>query len=112
MIYRTLISITLIIASITASAQKDSSAIQLPVKVNHAEPLCVDLIRDLGARRGEREWNIGWGIKDEKETVEQIGFAEYEFSPINRLGLEAEIPFTVSRHSKYDNSTTTGFTVE
>ena len=29
-------------------------------KVLHAEPLFIDLIRDLGARKGEREWNIGF----------------------------------------------------
>ena len=33
-------------------------------KVLHAEPLYIDLIRDLGARKGEREWNIGLGMTD------------------------------------------------
>ncbi len=35
-----------------------------PDKVLHAEPLFIDLIRDLGARKGEREWNIGFGMTD------------------------------------------------
>ncbi|HAI17051.1 MAG TPA: phosphoribosylformylglycinamidine synthase, partial [Xanthomarina gelatinilytica] len=30
-----------------------------PLKILHAEPLYIDLIRDLGARKGEKEWNIG-----------------------------------------------------
>jgi len=34
-------------------------------KVLHAEPLFIDLIRDLGARKGEREWNVGFGFQDE-----------------------------------------------
>ncbi len=36
-----------------------------PAKVLHAEPLYIDLIRDLGARKGEREWNLGLGLTDE-----------------------------------------------
>ena len=30
-----------------------------PDKVLHAEPFYIDLIRDLGARKGEKEWNVG-----------------------------------------------------
>jgi hypothetical protein len=50
--------------------QKDSSYIdeiedKYPSdKVLHAEPLFIDLIRDLGARKGEKEWNIGLGLTD------------------------------------------------
>ena len=35
-----------------------------PDKILHAEPLYIDLIRDLGARKGEKEWNIGFGLTD------------------------------------------------
>ena len=28
-----------------------------PLKLHHAEPLYIDLKRDLGARKGESEWN-------------------------------------------------------
>jgi|GEM_PF-3306464 hypothetical protein len=35
-----------------------------PFKVLHAEPLFIDLIRDLGARKGERKWNVGFGLTD------------------------------------------------
>jgi hypothetical protein len=35
-----------------------------PYKVLHAEPLYIDLIRDLGARKGEKEWNVGMGLTD------------------------------------------------
>src|SRR5690606_7121157 len=38
--------------------------IKTPAKNLHAEPLYIDLIRDLGARKGEKEWNIGMGITD------------------------------------------------
>ncbi|GCC52860.1 hypothetical protein SanaruYs_30990 [Chryseotalea sanaruensis] len=38
-------------------------------KIDHAEPLYIDLIRDLGARKGEREWNVGLGMTDKFVTI-------------------------------------------
>lgn len=64
-------------------------------KVLHAEPLYIDLIRDLGARKGEREWNLGLGLTDNLRYDTYQALIEYEWAPINRLGLEVEIPFTV-----------------
>lgn len=63
-------------------------------KVLHAEPLYIDLIRDLGARKGEREWNVGMGIYDQSNYTEYEALIEYEWAPINRLGLEVELPFS------------------
>lgn len=65
-----------------------------PDKVLHAEPLYIDLIRDLGARKGEKEWNIGLGLTDKLDYDEYELLVEYEFAPINRLGLEIEVPLT------------------
>ncbi|PHR47975.1 MAG: phosphoribosylformylglycinamidine synthase [Fluviicola sp.] len=65
-----------------------------PDKVLHAEPLYVDLIRDLGARKGEKEWNIGLGLTDNLKFDSYEALIEYEWAPINRLGLEVELPFT------------------
>ena len=65
-----------------------------PPKVLHAEPLYIDLIRDLGARAGEKEWNFGFGLTDNLTYDTYQGLVEYEFAPIDRLGLEIEIPFT------------------
>jgi hypothetical protein len=62
-------------------------------KVLHAEPLYVDLIRDLGARKGEKEWNIGMGMQDKRRFDEFHTLVEYEWAPIDRLGLEIELPF-------------------
>jgi hypothetical protein len=48
------------------STKHESSSNHLPKeealkpKILHAEPLYIDLIRGLGARKGEREWNVGW----------------------------------------------------
>ncbi|WP_116790238.1 HAEPLYID family protein [Flavobacterium psychrotrophum] len=64
-----------------------------PLKLSHAEPLYIDLIRDLGARKGEHELNVGFGINDEKKYITYSGFAEYEFAVANRLGVEVEVPF-------------------
>lgn len=65
-----------------------------PYKVLHAEPLYIDLIRDLGARKGEKEWNVGLGLTDNINYDEYTALVEYEWAPVNRLGLEVELPFS------------------
>ncbi|QOI97440.1 MAG: phosphoribosylformylglycinamidine synthase [Flammeovirgaceae bacterium] len=64
-------------------------------KVLHAEPLYVDLIRDLGAHRGEKEWNIGFGIRDNVQFDTYQALIEYEFAPVDRFGLEIELPISI-----------------
>lgn len=78
-----------------------------PAKVLHAEPLYIDLIRDLGARKGEREWNVGVGIADRNEHDEYIALVEYEWAPIARLGLEVELPFSFY-YPTFDGTTAPG----
>ncbi len=63
-------------------------------KVLHAEPLFIDLIRDLGARKGEKEWNLGLGITDNNKYDSYSALVEYEFAPVDRLGFEVELPFS------------------
>lgn len=75
-----------------------------PVKVLHAEPLYIDLIRDLGARKGEKEWNVGFGITDNNTYDEYLALVEYEWAPIDRLGLEVELPFTFYPSNKNGNT--------
>lgn len=83
-----------------SDAEKDSIFINQveehrdPYKVLHAEPLYIDLIRDLGARKGEKEWNIGLGLTDNLEFDSYEALIEYEWAPVDRLGLEVELPFT------------------
>ncbi|QSE96011.1 HAEPLYID family protein [Fulvivirga lutea] len=97
--------IIVLAASINSIAQvsnfeKDSIYIQQvedhtePDKVLHAEPLYIDLIRDLGARKGEKEWNLGLGLTDNLKFDSYEALIEYEWAPIDRLGLEVELPFT------------------
>lgn len=87
------------IAQIT-DAEKDSLYIRQvedqkePDKVLHAEPLYIDLIRDLGARKGEKEWNVGMGLTDKLAFDSYEYLIEYEWAPADRLGLELELPFT------------------
>jgi hypothetical protein len=87
------------IAQITKT-EKDSIYIQQiedhkePDKVLHAEPLYIDLIRDLGARKGEKEWNVGLGLTDNLKFDSYEALIEYEWAPIDRLGFEVELPFT------------------
>jgi hypothetical protein len=84
----------------TTDEEKDSLYIDQienckePDKVLHAEPLYIDLIRDLGARKGEKEWNVGLGLTDKLQFDSYEALIEYEWAPIDRLGLEVELPFT------------------
>jgi hypothetical protein len=64
-------------------------------KVLHAEPLYIDLIRDLGARKGEKEWNVGMGMQDKRRYDEFHALIEYEWAPIDRLGFEVELPLSM-----------------
>ncbi|WP_209332760.1 HAEPLYID family protein [Lunatimonas salinarum] len=104
-IKKILVLITVLAPSLYAfgqitNAEKDSLYIQQiedqkePDKVLHAEPLFIDLIRDLGARKGEKEWNIGLGLTDNLRFDSYESLIEYEWAPIDRLGLEVELPFT------------------
>ena len=72
-------------------------------KVLHAEPLYIDLIRDLGARKGEKEWNLGFGIADALDHDSYEMLVEYEWAPVDRLGLEIETPFTFYGKSRNGN---------
>ncbi|AWW28972.1 phosphoribosylformylglycinamidine synthase [Echinicola strongylocentroti] len=72
----------------------NSKEANVPDKVFHAEPLYIDLIRDLGARKGEKEWNLGLGLTDNARFDSYEALIEYEWAPIDRLGLEVELPFT------------------
>ncbi len=74
-------------------------------KVLHAEPLFIDLMRDLGARKGEKEWNVGLGLTDNNSFDKYSALVEYEWAPINRLGFEVELPFSFYyRNSKDGNA--------
>ncbi len=75
-----------------------------PDKVLHAEPLYIDLIRDLGARKGEKEWNVAIGLADNNDYDKYTALIEYEWAPINRLGLEIELPFTMYYPAKGQTS--------
>ncbi len=104
-IKRILMLIAVLSSPISAFAQiteseKDSTYIQQVEdhkksdKVLHAEPLYIDLIRDLGARKGEKEWNLGLGLTDNLKFDSHEALIEYEWAPVDRLGLEVELPFT------------------
>lgn len=71
-----------------------STDVRLRPKVLHAEPLYIDLIRDLGARKGEREWNVGAANVDRLRFDRYEALVEYEWAPRDRLGLEVELPMT------------------
>ena len=77
-----------------------------PIKLLHAEPLYKDLIRDLGARKGEKEWNFGLGLTDNLNYDKYEALIEYEWAAFNRVGFEIELPFTFYYNSAGRNSDT------
>jgi hypothetical protein len=115
---RFVLTLLTVIAVTSAKAQteqeikdmKDSLYIQEvenkknPNKVLHAEPLYIDLIRDLGARKGEKEWNVGLGLTDNGNFDKYTALVEYEWAPIDRLGLEVELPFSLYYETQEHNA--------
>lgn len=93
MVYHRLLLLLLFIVTTSKVLSQTGSSI-LPAKVSHAEPVFFDLIRDLGARKGERELNIGMGMISTNAYTIQSYLVEYEFAPVNRLGVEIELPFS------------------
>jgi hypothetical protein len=87
------VTITLLFTTIITIALSQPKTKSLPTKVSHAEPIFFDLIRDLGARRGEKELNVGIGMARFKNYTVHSYLVEYEFAPVNRVGMELEIPF-------------------
>lgn len=82
--------------TLTITTQKSKP---LPIKVKHAEPIYIDLMRDLGARKGEAEFNFGYGLANYKNKKEHNAFVEYEWAVADRLGLEVEIPMSFTQES-------------
>lgn len=91
---------TYFIAIATIISVSNSHAQTEIEKVSHAEPLYNDLVRDLGARKGEKELNVGYDFKKMKNYNENAFLVEYEFAPINRLGLEVEADFSFFNKTK------------
>lgn len=83
-------------ANNSISVRGDTTPIVKPAKISHAEPLYLDLVRDLGARKGEREWNVGTQLSRHGGGTAWHPFVEYEFAPVNRLGMEVELPFQLT----------------
>ncbi|WP_140157739.1 MULTISPECIES: HAEPLYID family protein [Arenibacter] len=83
----------LLFLSLNGIAQTETEP-ELPVKVHHIEPLFIDLVRDLGARKGEKELNLGADFANTSTFSQFDVLAEYEFAPIHRLGLEFEVGFS------------------
>jgi hypothetical protein len=75
-----------------------------PPKVFHAEPVFIDLIADLGARKGENALEFGSGYNDYLGYIRYHLLLEYEFVPIDRLGFEIEIPVNLFSEHNADNT--------
>lgn len=94
----------LLVTSLTKAQHNilPDSTVKRPLKLEHAEPLYIDLMRDLGAHKGEKEWNIGAGMTDNLAYDRYEFLVEYEWAPVDRLGLEVEVPVTVFTQNSRD----------
>lgn len=98
LLFTTLLAFTLATFTNAQEIQlKPNDSLKTPVKIKHAEPIFIDLMRDLGARKGEAEFNIGYGITNYKNKKEQSAFIEYEWAAADRLGLEVEVPVSFTK---------------
>lgn len=93
---------TYLIITATTFFASNIYAQTLPDKVSHAEPLYLDLVRDLGAWKGEKELNVGAEFINTHHYKENAFLVEYEFAPINRLGFEVEADFSIFKNTEPD----------
>lgn len=91
--FRNAILLLTLVQLCTMGYSQANDTLLLPVKVHHIEPLYIDLVRDLGARKGEKEINLAADFTNTRNYSEYAVLAEYEFAPFNRLGLEVETDF-------------------
>jgi hypothetical protein len=114
---KTILSVFVMLSYFVGTAQKEKQAdvkdslyiredeeMQEPDKVLHAELLYIDLIRDPGARKGEKEWNVAIGLTNNNYYDRYTALMEYEWAPVNRLGFEVELPFSIY-YAANDNGT-------
>lgn len=72
-------------------------------KIQHADPVFEDLTTELGARRGENELNLNFGYRKLRENHHVfLSQLEYEIAPVNNLGFEIVIPYTIYLNNKLD----------
>lgn len=66
------------------------------IKIEHADPVYEDLTTELGAQKGENNLNLNFGYRKLRERHHSLlAQIEYEFVPIDHLGFEIVIPYTV-----------------
>jgi len=72
----------------------------------HYMPLYLDIPAEMNVRKGYQEANIGIGYADFRDFKGQRALLEYDFAPINKLGIEIELPF-IFVQEKHPTSVTT-----
>jgi hypothetical protein len=72
-------------------------------KIKHADPVFEDLTTELGARRGENELNLNFGYRKLRQNHHVfLSQLEYEIAPVDNLGFEIVIPYTVYFNNQLD----------
>ncbi|MBW8683589.1 HAEPLYID family protein [Chitinophaga rhizophila] len=63
-------------------------------KIGHVEPLQLDLIQDLDARNGDKEFEVDMETDMQRQYNELNFSLEYEQAIAERLGFEVQLPFS------------------
>ncbi len=84
-------------------SQTSNSPSPIRPKIKHASPVFEDLTTELGARKGENELNVNFGYSSLKNNhhilLSQI---EYEFAPVDYLGFEIVLPYSIYVNNNLD----------
>ena len=79
-----------LLGALNSSAQNESD-FEKPVK--HFMPLYLDMPAEINVRKGYKEIDIAGGYADFHDFSGQRALMEFDFSPVNNLGFEIEVPF-------------------
>lgn len=74
-------------------------------ELKHYMPLYLDIPAEMNVKKGYKEINIAGGYADFKDFNGEKALLEYDFAPIDKFGVEIEVPFTFV-HNKTATTTT------
>ncbi|WP_296149538.1 HAEPLYID family protein [uncultured Flavobacterium sp.] len=80
------------LTSIQSKAQETQNETE-SATLKHYMPLYIDIPAELNVQKGFQEFDVAFGYADFKDFSGYRTLVEYDFAPIDRLGIEIELPF-------------------
>jgi hypothetical protein len=94
-----LVAIPFIFFTTAAFSQEEKK--EEPLK--HYMPMYLDMPAELNVRKGYKEIDIGYGMASFKDFNGIRTMAEFDFSPLDNLGFEIEVPFIFVHYKNNQN---------